>query len=350
MCRKCFARLYAVGWNPRLDRIFAGVSRGLTCCPLDMRYMQCAPKHIPSATRGEVSSYLQTLYDNVAETLPDSASESNASSGDELGAWDCNDADALHQKPVKKEVRKLPHGSMYEQWRQYKELGNPGGYKLFWKTWTEDFAHLRFRGKRSHAVCNVCLKHKLMIRALGADAQGRLKQRHLYDMHLRGQYEDRQQYWRARSIARSLQEKVACMVLDAMDQSKFAWPRSFRIGAKEFESFTRPRSHIYGGLCHGHYSLLTISHADTCKGSSMTVEILAHMLTLLSKTVDIRDWTINVLLDNAAGSNKNNCVFSFFGALIYFGLVGHVNVLFLRVGHTHEDRRDFLANLLLYKV
>ena len=136
------------------------------------------------------------------------------------------------------------------------------------------------------------------------------------------------------------------MVLDAMDQSKFAWPRSFRIGGKEFESFTRPRSHIYGGLCHGHYSLLTISHADTCRGSSMTVEILAHMLTLLSKTIDIRDWTINVLLDNAAGSNKNNCVFSFFGALIYFGLVGHVNVLFLRVGHTHEDRLDFLVNLL----
>ena len=306
-----------------------------------MRFMQCAAKYVPTPTRGEISSYLQTLYESVAETMPDSGSESSACSGNEdVELCDCKDVQDLQERPAKQEVRKLPPGSMFEQWRQYRELGNPGGYKLFWQVWTQDWAHLKFRGKRSHGICSVCMKHKLMIRALSGDAQARLKQRHLYDLHLKGQYRDRTRYWGYRSmsrLARSLQSKILCLTIDAADQAKFAWPRSHKLNAKIYDTFQRPRSKIYGGLVHGFFTMLTVSHADTCRGSSFTAELIAHMLTVVSHHVDLRDFTIHILLDNAAGSNKNNCVMGLLGLLTFFGLAAQICVHFLRVGHTHED-------------
>lgn len=284
--------------------------------------MECARKHVPTPLRGEISSYLESLYQSVAEFMPDSASESGEGDADFEVTCDCEDKQLLQQTRAQKEVRKLPPGSMYEQWRQYKELGHVGGYKVFWKTWTEDFNHLKFRRFRSHAICSVCLKHRLMIKHLSGDIRARVKQRHLFDLHLKAQYRDRQRYWHVRSIARTLTQKVLCLTVDAVDQAKFAWPRSFRLDAKCFEKYQRPRSHIYGGFMHGLFTVLTISHADVTKGSLFTADMLGWMLTTASHHFgDLSDYTVHILLDNASGSNKNNCIFAFCAILTALGLI-----------------------------
>ena len=130
----------------------------------------------------------------MAETLPDD-DEGHVEQLDDN--CDCDDIEVLNRKADSpenvEEPRKMPPGSIYEQWRQYKELGGigAGGYTLFWSVWTQDFAFLGFRGKRSHAACSFCLRHKLLIRAFSHNAQARLKQRILYDQHLKMQYRDR---------------------------------------------------------------------------------------------------------------------------------------------------------------
>ena len=337
VCRKCFAKLFSVGWQPRLQKIYDAVSRGVRHCPLDARYMQCAVKHVPSALRGEVYSYLESLYESVAETLPDSDSgaSANSDSGSDCQLFDLPDPPA---SGAKREVRKLPPGTMYETWRQFLELGGKGGFKLFWSTWRDDWPMLKFRRVRSHAVCSTCVKHKLLIRSLSGDLNQRLKQRHLFDLHLKNQYRDRQRYWSLRTASRTLTSSIICLTIDAMDQSKYAWPRSYLLDAKEFESFVRPRSHVYGTLVHGFFSMLTVSHADACRGSSFTADLLAHIFTVLSKHVDLREKEVHILLDNAAGSNKNNTIFALCGLMVILGAVKSIRVLFLRVGHTHEDR------------
>jgi hypothetical protein len=316
---------------------------GSKSCPMDGRFLGRVARCSPTPMRGDVWSYIRTLYESVAETLPEDTDEEFSRDDPVLDDdCDCDDTPVVTSQQQAddlqgpSDVRKMPPGSIYEQWRQFKEVGFAGSYRLFWDVWTHDFPFLGFRGKRSHAQCSVCLKHKLLIRSFGNDARSRLKQRHLYDLHLKAQYADRKGYWHVRAEAR-LHMPVICIIIDAMDQAKFSYPRDPIFSAKEFDQFQRPRAHVYGGIAHGFFTLLTVSAADTCKGGSTTVDILAHMLTMLSKQVDLRKCEINVLLDNASGSNKNNTVFAFAGALVLCGLVGLARIMFLRVGHTHEE-------------
>ena len=66
---------------------------------------------------------------------------------------------------------------------------------------------------------------------------------------------------------------------------------------------------------HGFCTLLVVSAADVTKGGSMTVEIIAHCLTLVSKRAPLWTYDLRILLDNAPSANKNNTVFSFSGAI-----------------------------------
>ena len=116
-----------------------------------------------------------------------------------------NSVDKTCATAGKHEVMHMPPGSIFEQWRQFKELGFSHDYKLFWSVWKKDFDFLKLRGKRSHGQCSICVSHKLLIRSFSNDVRARLKQRHLYDNHLKHQYEDRQTYWNLRAQSRLLQ-------------------------------------------------------------------------------------------------------------------------------------------------
>ena len=75
-----------------------------------------------------------------------------------------------------------------------------------------------------------------------------------------------------------------------------------------------PLKNTSGALVHGHMSLITVSHADTHKGGSTTVEVLAHILTLLASMIgSLSRFHIHVQLDNTSSSNKNNIVLAFLG-------------------------------------
>ncbi len=57
VCRSAFAALMGVSWSPRLSALLSAVLAGRHAPPMDLRYMS-------------VYSYLQSLYESVAETLP----------------------------------------------------------------------------------------------------------------------------------------------------------------------------------------------------------------------------------------------------------------------------------------
>ena len=341
VCFEAFATLLGVGKHGRLGRLRQAVMDGATAPPMDMRLVQARSAHAqPSAQWAEVFSYLTGLYESVAETMPDDSKSLLLEHAD--GAeYNINVAGDTGPAPLQ-DLRFLPPGSIFEQWRQFVEVIQPCSFKLFWTVWRREFARLlAFRQANQFSVCPVCTKHRLLLRELTGDAGGRLRQRLLYDRHLAAQYRDRVAYWTFRASSR-LRQRVITIILDGMDQSKFAWPKApFFHNNHEFEHFARPRLHIWGAIVHGFCTLLTVSHADVFKGGSTTVQVITWLLDKLkSQGVQLHEYQLHIQLDNTSGSNKNNTVLAWAAAIVAAGVVSTCTIGFLRVGHTHEDAKS----------
>ena len=332
VCRSAFAALMGVSWSPRLSTLLSAVLEGRHAPPLDLRYM--SRKGVdPKPVFAEVYSYLQSLYDSVAETLPLDDKRKG-------GVWseDVDDYKICPSAKGPEELRYLPPGTIYDLWRQF---NSTSGQKCSWHTfhscWSNELVgKLTFRDKYLFSVCPVCVQHKLLIRHMASDLNGRIRQRALYDRHLAAQFADRKVYWTLRASSR-LHCKQIVAIIDGMDQGKYATPRSKLFDSHAFDKYTRPRLHVWGLICHGYLCWLSISDSDMIKGGSTTCELIMHMLVVLKRHgVDLEDSEIVIQLDNTGSSNKNNCVLSLASLLTHRRVVRAFILSFLRVGHTHE--------------
>ncbi len=361
VCRDAFCHLYGVGEFPRLSNIYdAAIVKGLQTCPMDGRFLKklksvCQESNDQlSDAHGQIYSYIMSLYDSVAETLPedqwgeisgcqkkDSLKNEEAAEAEEsMKLLEVIPATALDATASSIDTTRkfLPPGSIYDCFRQYKSLGHPGSFWLFLKIWKRQFPHLLFRSTHQHSVCPVCVKHKLLLKVLSGDMISFVKQQYLYSRHLQMQYVDRTVYWKARSDARLKIASKLVVICDAMDQQKFAWPRGSFLKSHDFDRFNRPRLHLLAAIAHGHGLYFGLSHMDTSKGASNTLDFLSYVLTdLYHQGVRVADMSLHLQLDNAASSNKNNALLLWGAALVHGRLIAGFSACFLRVGHTHED-------------
>lgn len=345
VCRSAFATLMGVSWSPRLTTLLEAVLSGKHAPPMDSRYM--ARKNLaPKPVFAEVYSYLQSLYESVAETLPLDGKKNN------LVMF------GVRMKILTAFVRSrqgLKNFVIYPQ-----EL-----FMIFGDNTIQHrgksvrgilFIHagprnLLERDKYLFSVCPVCVQHKLLIRHMMSDLNGRIRQRALYDRHLASQFADRKAYWSMRASSR-LHCKQIVAIIDGMDQGKYATPRTKLFDSHAFDKYTRPRLHVWGLLCHGYIAWLSISDSDMVKGGSTTCELIMHMLVVLHRHgVDVQDSEVIIQLDNTGSSNKNNCVLSLGSLLTQRRVVRKFVLSFLRCGHTHEARYGniFVGNLLFSK-
>ncbi|CAL1136877.1 unnamed protein product [Cladocopium goreaui] len=215
------------------------------------------------SVRARVITFLEQVYNSQAETLPDTRDDA---ADESFGvfvrdfAWkdDAKDvaedpyADALvapeqsraptpklrrlHCRSIKinparreEEERFLPPGTMRDMWEQMNASDkeqNKVSFAQFWRIWKAEYPHLKFRASSSHSLCsNICLRHKLLIREMGHHLKARNAQRELFNFHLQRQYADRCEYWRIRAGSRMRSGEI-CLIVDSMDQAKFAYPRS----------------------------------------------------------------------------------------------------------------------------
>eukprot|EP00435_Cladocopium_sp_Y103_P074474 s436_g49.t1 len=263
---------------------------------MDLRFV-----HKPgSVVQGEsaaakVASFLNSLYESAAETLPDIKDDEGVVM--RAHQHEANPCDAYAQsvgKPssgksrkrkldesvASKEVRFLPPGCMRDHYEAMAAVDSSErvSFKTFWKIWTRDFGHMRFRPASNHSQCNVCIRYKLMIRSLSNHILARQRQTELLAEHLRDQYKDRIQYWSLRGTSRLGCTHLVC-ILDGMDQAKFMCPRTRLCAAKDLNSMQRPRLHVSGCIIHGWGLGFFISLADHSKDSSCMVEILNIVLS-----------------------------------------------------------------------
>ena len=363
--------------------------------PVDLRYIQRGrssqnPDQV--AVRSDVVSFLKSIYESVAECLPDSRdNEFNnvdpltiPSSGllDPYCAQLNLEAEqeqkermfkGLEQqmdkakKPRKKkkgvemnlertagetgvEEKWLPPGKMKEYYTQYtvvSGLPKAASFPCFWKIWVQEFYMLRFREESQHAECSMCVRHRTMIRLLAGHYAARKAQVLLFQQHLRAQYSDRMLYWESRGVSRLKGDRIT-LIGDAMDMNKFAIPRSAAVmRGKEFSTFQRVKLSVSCVLAHGHFALFVISMPGTKKDSNATCEIFSHALTLLeaNHSVHLPQATITFQYDNTPREWKNNGGLRFCAARVSAQRVGAIHCSYLRSGHTHEDIDAVFAQL-----
>ena len=360
VCEKGYMKLLMVGRN-RLHAIRQAAVQNKLGPPLDMRYLERSVG-ADGPRAAEVVSYLQELYESVAEILPEDAAAADVQMLQEdavvdLVAIDDGDEELDQPAPVGdlEERRYLPPGNITSLWKEHCDMRPESSVSLrtFARVHKDKFANkLRFRKRRQHKVCGTCVRHKLIIRNLGGDYVKRKLQTQYYHLHLRSQRADRGVYYARRALSRLKQicqdGKVhVSLILDGMDQAKFSTPRDERLDqSKEFEG-VRPRLHVVGVIVHGYFRQIYVTDPDVPKDSNLTCEILANVLTHLKEmgvplSVDV---VLHIQGDNTCRENKNNTTMKFCGALTGFSRIVVGEQEYLVTGHTHEDIDQLFGRL-----
>lgn len=196
---------------------------------------------------------------------------------------------------------------------------------------------MRFRTASSHALCNECVKHKYLIRRFSHHLNARTMQQTLLYEHLEAQFADRMSYWMARGRSRCRGPEVV-IIVDGMDQGKFACPRSSLLKAKQFDSMSRPRLHVAGAIIHGWSLNFFVSEANLPKDSNTSLEILSRCVTSLRDSGQPLSTTrVVIQADNTCREIKNGITMRWMAALISDNIIKEGVFSFLRSGHSHED-------------
>ena len=126
------------------------------------------------------------------------------------------------------------------------------------KVWSESFGRkLAIRQPTSHTVCQICCRHKYILKKLSDDLFGRECQMKMFQQHLKRQYADRCLYWAARAASRlnaltADSTQILAVIADGMDHSKFRYPRSVAMTSKQYDQFLRPHFvYLPGPWPHG---------------------------------------------------------------------------------------------------
>lgn len=212
------------------------------------------------------------------------------------------------------------------------------------EVWEEGFSNrLRIRSATQHGKCNTCIKHKVILRRIGGENElARRAQSQMWGMHLRQQFQDRQFYWNNRALSRAGHDvngdRIICLIMDSMDRSKWAIPRSEVLGSKSFQGMRRPVMDCTGIIVHGHALNVAFCEPHIPKGANWTIELLSivfNKLTLMG--LDLRCYKVILQADNASKECKSNGVIRFLSWLTARRRIRAARLCFCMAGHNHED-------------
>ena len=176
-----------------------------------------------------------------------------------------------------------------------------------------------------------------MVRGLSSHLRARARQIELFHDHLRSQYADRVLYWEQRGYSRQRGGAVT-IIADGMDQCKYMLPRHVVMKGKEFSTMQRIKLHVACAICHGRFCLFAVSLPNTKKDANMSVELLAHALTLLQRQgQNLATTSLWLQHDNTCREFKNAHGVRWQCAQVVSKNIYRCTSAFLRSGHTHED-------------
>ena len=143
--------------------------------------------------------------------------------------------------------------------------------------------------------------------------------------HLESQWRDRETYWHLRARARQ-EGDCLCVILDAMDKSKFLLPRWLHGKCPKStttDKIRRPHLDVAAVLVHGHGIFVYIGDEDLKTGGNFHAEILMRSLDYSFKECSRlgRQWPadLSVHADNTVAAAKNIVISSLCACLVNAG-------------------------------
>ena len=170
-----------------------------------------------------------------------------------------------------------------------------------------------------------------------------------HSQHLKRQYADRMTYWRSRAQSRLRSVNASgfetvCLIIDAMDKSKFRFPRTLLMQSKDLEGLQRPSLEMTACIAHGRCLVLAVGGPRIHKDSSAMCDIVLHTLNRLACSgLDLRRCELVLQTDNTSRESKNNCMLRLMGSLVASRRVGRCELRCLQSGHSHEDIDGFFS-------
>ena len=348
---------------------------------------QRLPRGLPHERpqRHIVDHFFTTLYVGAAEDLPeiatmhgvDAAIEGNVdcSPESELGLGWQPDAPvpellvALSQGTAR--TRHLPPGKPIDVWWQFLAWFSANrrvarvdetdlevedhvvpSWTTFWRAWSEHWRLcLKFRKQSSHAECNLCHDFRAAVHSPQASPADKLQAAAQWRAHLRDQYHDRLLYWTLRYASRTRKMGVLTLIIDAMDKSKFAYPKwPWHRESHELERFNRPPMSVTAALVHGWHISVFVAEDTVPHGADCFLEILCQCLERVYAeavaTARAMPSHLVVQCDNTPAQAKNDLTHKFLSSLVARRKFASCTMNYLPEGHTHEDVDQFFSCLL----
>eukprot|EP00435_Cladocopium_sp_Y103_P031569 s4346_g8.t1 len=357
MCQQAFRKLLALG-SARFGRLWACVQKG-TPVPMDGRFLKKKDSHrsfAQTAHRQAIIEFLEEIYISLSEPMPEAKGPLR---GNKRLAFQRRRgrrprlAAQLNRKGDTSQMRLLPPGTFSDYLMMLR--ARPGcekvSLKLFNKVWAESFGNkLGIRERTSHAVCEICCRHKYILKALTDDRLALQAQMAEYSRHLKRQYNDRCLYWASRAASRlnsltSDSTQQLTVICDGMDHSKFRYPRSLCMTSKQFDPFLRPHLNMYACLAHGHMALLSLSEMTVAKEASFCLDVIAYCLHCIASRIDLRVTRLSLQSDNTCRELKNNSCIRLLSVWVATRRLFCAQLSCLQKGHSHEDVDAFFANV-----
>ena len=113
---------------------------------------------------------------------------------------------------------------------------------------------LKFRKSSEHAQCLTCFERQHVLDSKKASRGDKDLAASALRQHWNEQYMDRQIYWHFRWASAQPSSNVLCIIIDAWDKAKTAWPRwpYSRLPKGSLHGSPRPRSVLTAAMAHGY--------------------------------------------------------------------------------------------------
>lgn len=209
---------------------------------------------------------------------------------------------------------------------------------------------LRIRPTSAHSKCTTCVKHKAIMRRLASNKEALQFQSRLWGAHMERQFADRKVYWQNRSMSRAGHDingrPTITIIIDGMDHSKWALPRSACLASKSFGGMVRPHMDCTGIIVHGHLLITAFGHPNVVKGGSWTSDLLTFVFhKLRASGLDLREYEVHIQSDNATKETKNNTICRLLSYYVGRGFLRCARMQFCTSGHSHEDIDQYFSLL-----
>ncbi len=156
ICPGAWRSPFGIG-NGRYNRIPGAVLDGQLAPPVDLRYLKDGRAGVVSTVRSQIRTYLDMLYETMAEVLPEDAEDLPLDAPLDVRrvptvdgpdpweslVWGTVENPTSHivaTSPEKKTLRYLEPGSIFNLWKEFMMTeGVTCGWRVFWEVWKKEF-------------------------------------------------------------------------------------------------------------------------------------------------------------------------------------------------------------------